>query len=385
MSSTAGEIESTSVSHEKETPTTCEEDARQSNHESDFSEIEYVPSGNDDATVTPDSDSEYYDSVRHGSAPRYRPLSPPPPIPAPYHPLRKRGGDLKESVVVGMKPEAMTLYQGKARCSCCLDWTDKRPDSDRDREHAKTKSMHGGYAVLVRMRKGHGGEKPFEMYSITVQSPLLKKVLLEVLKDYPGISPQLANVEFLAPCTPFVHRWEALRTAEKEEKNPETKRHIALLRQLLEPELEKWLKAADECYKHKVILFKNLWTVFRPGDLLLCKLDNQEAVVLLKSIPTSGMFVCDQVDWNGAEFGLASVNIHIAKFEGTRSIYDLEAMPLAMHQNPSAIRDRLVERGRIFEKLKGRHFKSFNGTAILSTVIGSYNVSRKVGSRHTST
>jgi hypothetical protein len=48
-----------------------------------------------------------------------------------------------------------------------------------------------------------------------VQSPLLKKSLAKVLKNYQGVTVGLKRVEIMAPFECVVHRWEGL-LAERE-------------------------------------------------------------------------------------------------------------------------------------------------------------------------
>lgn len=52
----------------------------------------------------------------------------------------------------------------------------------------------------------------------------MKKILGNVLKDYPGITTGLDRLEFEAPFEPCVHRWERLEKARQAEQDPEAKR-----------------------------------------------------------------------------------------------------------------------------------------------------------------
>jgi hypothetical protein len=62
-------------------------------------------------------------------------------------------------------------------------WTEKYPDN---LDEAAENEITARYAMLVRLKKSFDSRKKLEIDSIVVQSPLLKKVLSKVLKDYPG-------------------------------------------------------------------------------------------------------------------------------------------------------------------------------------------------------
>lgn len=109
----------------------------------------------------------------------------------------------------GMSCEAKSLYEGPRKCECCINWVDKTAEEVEEAKVLTTK-VHGDAAVLTRQRNGHGGEDPFMLHSVVIQSPLLKRTLQKVLKDYPGVSPELDEVEFEAPFEPLFHRWDDL-------------------------------------------------------------------------------------------------------------------------------------------------------------------------------
>lgn len=74
------------------------------------------------------------------------------------------------------------LYQ-KEDARGRTSWTDKYPDG---LDEAAENEITARYALLIRLKKSFDSRKKLEIDSIVVQSPLLKKVLSKVLKDYPG-------------------------------------------------------------------------------------------------------------------------------------------------------------------------------------------------------
>jgi len=272
----------------------------------------------------------------------------------------------------GMSCEAKSLYEGPRKCECCINWVDKTAE---EVEEAKvlTAKLHGDAAVLTRQRNGHGGEDPFMLHSIVIQSPLLKRALQKVLKDYPGVSPELDEVEFEAPFEPLFHRWDELLEAGRNETSTETRKHIKVLQDILEPEFEKSRNTLRECRLHGVIKFDSLWVIFKPGDLIYGTVDGRETVMKLREAEYVQTLVgglnfelqCENVDFDGSHFGYGSGDIQIEKFRGTANTKDLPAMPLDLVSDKLSVKERLIARGRKFEKLRGYNFKSYKGTVAL--------------------
>ena len=277
------------------------------------------------------------------------------------------------AVEVGMSCVAKSLYEGPSKCECCINWVDKTTEEVEEAK-AMTTNLHGDAAVLTRQRNGHGGEDPFMMHSVVIQSPLLKKTLQKVLKSYPGVSPELNDLSFDAPFVPLFHRWDELIEAGRNENSTETRKHIKVLREVLEPEFAKARNTLHECRVHGVIKFESLWVIFRPGELIYCTVDGQECIAKLREgsyvkSPLSGKLnfelQCEVVDFDGSMFGYGLEHIQLGQYRGTAHTKDLAAMPLDMLSSKLNVKARLVERGRKFEKLRGYNFKHYAGPIIL--------------------
>lgn len=272
----------------------------------------------------------------------------------------------------GMSCEAKSLYEGPRKCECCINWVDKTAEEVEEAKVLTTK-VHGDAAVLTRQRNGHGGEDPFMLHSVVIQSPLLKRTLQKVLKDYPGVSPELDEVEFEAPFEPLFHRWDDLLEAGRNETSTEARKHNKILQEVLEPEFEKAINTLRECRLHGVIKFDSLWAIFKPGDLIYGTVDGRECVMKLREAEyvqtlVGGLILelqCENVDFDGANFGYGSGLVQIEKFRGTANTKDLPAMPLDLVPDKLDVKERLIARGRKFEKLRGYNFKEYKGSVAL--------------------
>ena len=103
------------------------------------------------------------------------------------------GADQKPKVKAGMITDVKNLYEGKPDSRGRTNWVDKYPD---DIEEAAENAETAKFALLVRNKKCYDGRKTLQIDSIIVQSPLLKAVLGQVLKDYPGVTTTLDRLTF---------------------------------------------------------------------------------------------------------------------------------------------------------------------------------------------
>lgn len=267
----------------------------------------------------------------------------------------------------GMIADVKNLYESKPDNRGKTTWVDKYPD---DIEAAAENAESARFALLIRNKKCYDGRKALQIDSIIIQSPLLKKSLGKILKDYPGVTTTLERLTFKAPFQPFVHRWRNLVEELEQESDEEAKGHLKLLHSILGSELENDLKAREDYILNGVITYDTAWMIFEPGTIIYNREDNQDRAARF----TSGSYVqlrcgnayrlnCQIVDWDGESFGLGSWDKHIMQWEGTEKITELSAYPLEYHPELEKTKQELIKRGRAFENLSGYHFKHYQGAA----------------------
>lgn len=285
------------------------------------------------------------------------------------------------AVKPGMITDVKNLYQTKPDNRGKSTWVDKYPD---DLEVAAENAETARYALLIRNKKCYDGRKTLQIDSIVVQSPLLKKALGSILKDYPGITTSLERLTFSAPFQPFVHRWSKLVDAVENEEDSETKAHLKLFHKTLEVELHDSIKARDDFILNGVITYDTCWMIFEPGSTVFTLDNGQKSAVRL----VNGNYTdtrcgkaytlnCQVVDWDGENFGWNSTRINIWEFQGTAKITKLSAFPLEYHPAIDKVKEDLIQRGKSFESLHGYHYKHYLGIAIGEGPWGpiKYNVS----------
>jgi hypothetical protein len=258
------------------------------------------------------------------------------------------------------------LYQGPPSLHGGITWVDEYPDdlAKKPAESGETQS----YALIIRHQRARDNSKKLlVMHSIVVQSPFLKSALKSVFKGYPGITTELRRLEFSAPFQPFIHRWSDLEKATKDENDPETKEHLELFLQNMRGELKDIIAAKEDLLSHKVITFELVWTIFNPGDIIFGLENGQECCFCLRYGANDNIgyaIECENVDWNGTEFGRSIQGHHISFFEGTKLITQLEVFPLQFHPNKEQVKEKLISRGKKFQKLRGYHFKAYDGVGL---------------------
>ncbi|CAO2649933.1 Nn.00g012250.m01.CDS01 [Neocucurbitaria sp. VM-36] len=292
----------------------------------------------------------------------------------------------------GMKSGLKHLYSGKEDKKGQFQWQDKIPEDIGDpAENDETAK----WALLVRNVKVYNDpRRVLSVHSIVVQSPLLKKLLAGVLKNYPGLTVGLNRLEFFGRFEPLIHRWAELQEAisklgDDTEDKRTTKAHAQLLQEVLVKEFKSMIDTSQDMKSKRVMTYEHLWTLFQPGATVFARQDGQETAMTLvetrygqdtKGVPCFWL-TCKYVDWDGAKFGTQKKNLSISIYSGTRSISSLRVYPLEYHHDGQAIRTRLIERGAKAEALAGPNYRAYQGVAWRQGTLGTkdkYNVKGRI-------
>ena len=215
----------------------------------------------------------------------------------------------------------------------------------------------------------------WELYSIVVQSPLLRRVLNSVFKHYHDdiagycrMSFCSEHVELMASFKPYL---EGLQDALRNEQDPETKQHLSLLCNILEGNLShEWMK---ENAANGIVHFEDLPLMFKPGAILFTIIEGQPQLVSLHESKICDLkdrkfldLECTYVDWRGTRFGREDIhtNTVIDEFEGPMGITDLRIYPLIFHPSRRGTEQKLISRGKKFEAYKGYHYCAYDGIGV---------------------
>ena len=285
----------------------------------------------------------------------------------------------------GMVSEIKCLYQGKPDSNGRRAWVESIPD---DLPEPVENEKSARFALLIRKVRCYDGRRSLSIQSIVIQSPLIRDALKNVLDNYPGITTGIDRMEVKPPFQAFVHRWDKLESVLQAEQDPTTKAHLHLLRDAIHGEISNDITIRDNLLEHKVIDFDHLWMLFEPGCIICSSSLGQPCAYRLQTCNLNAgagrcyVLHCQFVDWNGESFGYAQTSQTIHNYEGTCPISKLSTFPLKYHPHIADITDRLVARGKEFERLSGYHYRAYNGIAIAKGLFGqtAYNVRAKLES-----
>lgn len=275
---------------------------------------------------------------------------------------------------VGSLCSTHTVYEDPFRPK---KWTTVKPEIIAPVEDAESAQ----HALIVRYKSSDNPSKEVDLHSVVIQSHYLKKILGQVLNGYPGITFELERLEINAPFECFIHRWESIlaareelsiskegSSAEEEENRAITASHLDLLYNLLCQELATELRTKEDLLRNGVMTPKHIWTIFEPGVLVYTKRDGQDRIYRLVSgkwdtkdkLPGFTL-ECQYIDHNGDSFGMNKTTLRLSSWRGTKKITKLEAYPWKFHEDKDALKQRLVQRGKLFELYKGYHFVAYKG------------------------
>ncbi|KAI0814362.1 P-loop containing nucleoside triphosphate hydrolase protein [Xylaria sp. FL0064] len=267
----------------------------------------------------------------------------------------------------GMICDKKNIYLG--RKSPGLDRLD-RHDHDSDSESSEASTAD--YALVVRYKKSDNPHREQEMFSLEIQSPLLKSFLHDVFHDYPGVLTKLSRLIFYPPFKPFIHRWQRLMEASEKISDEDTKNHVDLLRKVLYEATRDLVPLFEDFRKNLTISYDHVWYLYDPGCLIYTEQHGHPVVMRVVSgayVKTgedshSFQLTCVHVDWDGVQLGYASTFEHIQPFEGIMAITHLPYYPLTIFHLKKKNKKEIINRGRKFEALAGCRHMYYKGKAI---------------------
>lgn len=269
---------------------------------------------------------------------------------------------------VGMAAETKDIYR-KSSWDPWQEWTDEEIGVDGRSSQASAK-----YALIVRREKEHGeiDESVLSLHSITVQSPLLKKILGPVFKGFKGINTNLKKLEFHAPFREFFYRWDEFNQADPRNSLTvfsEECSHYKLLADIIHAEIKPRIEQALDLLDNGVISFDYVWTLFEPDVEVYTKIDGRDRLFKLSSGSYSKtpdgtvayVLSVRFVDTDGDTFGYTETSLTISPFENVMPILELEVIPAHLCPDFDQVRKRLVQRGQLFESMEGMKHKTYSG------------------------
>lgn len=272
---------------------------------------------------------------------------------------------LAQAVEKGSRCDIKDLYRlPRADDPKKFYWADDKPKDFGNEEKGKTKKAREAFAVNI-LHKFNDDTDEWEIHEVHVNSAKLQKALESILEGYPGLT-QHELKSFSPPFRPLVHRWQdMLDYTKKCESGSDMFDHLQLFRKVLEPLLEKSFETVDSIEKTGHVGFWDLPIAYIPGATVFKHLT--KAAGIYRSCrytrpcnePPRWEISVDVVEWDGRRCGLCPQIWTVNEYCGLRALTALEVSPLVGEPDEAEIRRTLIERGRIYERLRGHHFLAY--------------------------
>jgi hypothetical protein len=206
---------------------------------------------------------------------------------------------------------------------------------------------------------------------LEINSPFILRVLSEIVKYYPAHPVKFAETFTIeSPFMLLYHHWQELDDFGKET-DDETSMHLNFLLHFMESELGDDKKKADRLVQGGYISFPLLWTIFRPGSLLL-QGGNEGHSQLFRfeqmeyEQDQGGRYlelIVSSVNYDGLVTGRETQDIELRESNVGRGklITSLDVYPISFAQNSEDIIQRMTQRGEKFLALRAIYVRRYKG------------------------
>lgn len=216
-----------------------------------------------------------------------------------------------------------------------------------------------------------------EKTEVKINSPHILKAFRKLIGPYPTVPSDFEEpFELESPFRILFHYWDDIAEYKRAIKDDTARMHLALLLDFMRSELGPAKARCDAMIKKNQIIFAQLWTLFRPGDLQYTARDDHPWLLTVTKTAyeentKQGKWFevhCTYTDYDGIHVGLANRVFKIYQkrnfaAENPAVITDLEIFPRKFLKGMSDLEDELLERGRKFLKLQGVLVKKYDGLA----------------------
>lgn len=281
------------------------------------------------------------------------------------------GSTANEDVGVGANTPSPTivtkLYRHDCEYNSCAARWSEFPSTDDDHE-----ALFKRTAQVSIAHRHVFEEKRWVTISFTINNLVMRQIVTKALSKYQDLDMDLEEWTFKPPYEPLVHRWDQLATLRAEMKDEAEKEAADELINFLTPITASAVEHLAKTRETKKVTFEYIWQILPPGELAVTTLYGVDAVcrvvkyekTKIRRVPVWVIHL-EYVDWNGETCGYASTKTIISLFNGYRRVTSLPVYPLSFQENGPEIREKMIRRGRQFEKYRGYHVLTCSGKKVL--------------------
>ncbi|KAI0193662.1 P-loop containing nucleoside triphosphate hydrolase protein [Xylaria flabelliformis] len=242
-------------------------------------------------------------------------------------------------------------YKFSCRGECPSRWSEYMNRADESKAFlARTASV-----PIIHRHIARNGE--WVSHDIHVQDVSMRKVLDEVLEDYQNLDLQAQEYRFTAPFMPLCHRWESLKQFPQHAEDPVLKHAASNLLDFLTPMVASQVTSLATIRETGRIASSDIWQIFAPKTIVSTEFYGVQTTCRVTEYRNTGM------GW--------SITME--------RVSSLPVFPISFLEDEASYKASMIERGRVFEQLRGYHFMDANGVKI--SVEGREPVQRPIASR----
>ena len=275
------------------------------------------------------------------------------------------------------------VYDGGLRCE--LATFESRHDSKGkkillnvgSRQQLDPVPHHAWDSALV-LTRFYDKDMELEHTELEIRSPHVKAALKHVVPEYYDLNLLAKKVVLLDhPKCLFHYRKELQEYGARLEDQEAIKHLVFALKYMyktLQSEIYTYYNLVENASTPPSIDFMNLWMVFRPGGHILVKGYQTTRVVEFEYMTrcrcltswcsnAKWTIAAKYIDYDGTNFGVLRQYFYIKPYNGNKLLKELQVMPLQYHPDQRSIVLAMIERGKKFISLHGKHHRAYEGIA----------------------
>ncbi|KAI1419839.1 hypothetical protein F5Y12DRAFT_775734 [Xylaria sp. FL1777] len=270
----------------------------------------------------------------------------------------------KQASTLESTPKLVTcLYEQQCRHGSPSHWSEFE---GVDQELAALRSRTASVPIIHRFTKSDDYE--WVTKSIQIRDVSMREVLKEILQDYQDIDLDIKDYTFTPPFMPLCHRFENLKDFSQKATEPTLKVAASKLLEFLTPILAALIASMAHTRKTGKIRFSDIWHIFAPNTLVKAKIYGVEGACRVTEYHERRSYWklnVKFVDWNGERAGFSSAYADISEYHGYCRVTSLPVFPISFLEDAASFTASMIDRGKVFEQLRGYHFMMASGTKMI--------------------
>lgn len=265
------------------------------------------------------------------------------------------------------------LYEAKDSYEEHRTWVDYPPKQlSKSASKAQDRAAIRVYKIVDTDKPVIGGRPTLKYFKVVIQSPLLVAALKDIVEKDEIYLEKTEAAEFTAPFAPLYFNADEIAALLKDAgRGTPFREHLELLLNLMDDMFVETRSRVQPLQASGLASFHLLWAYFPTGSPVyiwegecesLGKVINTEVI---KCNSQSVMRLrCKIMKFDGQDYVWNEYKDIIPAFEGNVPVTDLPFYPLEFHDDPEAVKSRLVKRARKALDYQGLSYGSYTGIAL---------------------